>query len=64
MAKVVATVTGCVQVGENTFQQHSYSRVFSDTRSLGEIISWATSMNGKPASINDIQLSDYTGESL
>ena len=62
--KIVATLSESVQVGENDFRQVRTSRVFSCNRSINEIISWARSQGIGCATINDVELSEYTGESL
>ena len=61
--KIMAMVSGYVQVGENKFHQHNYSRLFSDSCSIASVFKWATAMLGRDASINDIEFSFYTGES-
>jgi hypothetical protein len=61
--RIVATVTGIVQVGEDRFNQHNYSRVFSVECSIASVISWASAELGRQASINDVEFSFYTGES-
>lgn len=65
MMSTIATITICVQVGENSYRDHHISREFEDSRPIGDVISWARSQLGERyTSINDIQFSEYTGKSL
>lgn len=63
--RIVATISNCVQVGMDSFRDVHESRVFDESRTIREILSWAENMTGKPVtSINMIQFSTYTGESI
>ena len=62
---IVATVTGCKQVGENAYRDIHTSSVFEETRSIGDIISWAKATTGNEhISICEILLSEFTGSSI
>ena len=64
MIKIVATVTGCVQVGIDEFRDKHASRVFNGDKTLQDLIDWAAATKGdKNTDICDIKLSVYSGES-
>ena len=62
-SKIVATVTGCKQVGPDDFVSIRDSRVFSTDRPIKDLILFAENMGLENATINDVSLSVYTGES-
>lgn len=61
--KVVATLSAPVQIGVDEWKQVRTSRVFSADRSIANMLTWAESEGIKSPTINDLTLSDYTGES-
>ena len=61
---VIATVTVCVQVGENSFRDHHISREYEESRTIRDVLTWAKATTGKEVSICDIQFSEMTGKSL
>ena len=48
--KIVGTVTDCVQVGIDTFQSRSYSKVFDMVATLQDIDDWGKYMF--PSAVN------------
>ena len=60
--KIVATISGCVQTGEESYKQVYSSRVFSDSCTIKDINDWAVHELGIDIEINDIMFSMYTGE--
>ena len=61
---VIATISIMRQIGQDDFQQNRFSREFSTTLPLSNILSWAENMGiSAPASINDIVFFDHTGSS-
>lgn len=62
--KIVATVQDMIQTTDDSFSNHRISRIFCTTRPLRDIIKWASTTLGKDVGINDIQFSEYTGESI
>ena len=62
--KIVATLNEAVQIGPDTFRMEATSRVFDECRTIRDIIEWAKACGLKDVRISQIQLSDYTGESL
>lgn len=62
---IIATVSGCVQVGQYSYRDRHVSREFDEKRSISDILSWAKNELGRDhVSICEIQLSEYTGKSL
>ena len=62
---IIATVSGSVQVGENSFRDRHTSREFSENRSISDILNWAKATLGVDnISICDVQLSEHTGSSI
>jgi len=62
---IIATVTACVQVGQDSFRDRHVSREFEETRSIRDVIQWAKATLGREyVSICDIQFSEMTGKSL
>jgi len=62
---IIATVTVCEQVGENTFFDRHISRQYEENRSISDILSWARATTGKEfISICEVKLSEFTGTSL
>lgn len=62
---IIATVSGCIQVGQDTYRDRHISRKFEENRSISDILSWAKNELGKDhVSICDIKLSEYTGSSI
>lgn len=62
---IIATVSGCVQVGQDSYRDRHISREFDEKRSISDILSWARNELGrKNVGICDIQFSEYTGKSL
>jgi len=63
--KIVATVTACKQVGQDSYRDIHISRVFYTSSPLQDIIAWAGTTLGKHVvHICDIQLSEHTSEGL
>lgn len=62
---IIATVTGCKQVGIDSFRDVHTSREFDETRPITEVIEWAKSVLGKDyQSINDVKFSEITRTTL
>ena len=59
--KVIATVSVCVQIGIDTWQQNYHSKLFEETATISYIIEWGRSFI-KNISVNDITLSEYHGD--
>lgn len=58
---IIATVTVCEQVGENTFFDKHVSRQYEENRSISDILSWARATTGKEfVSICEVRLSEFT----
>ena len=55
--KFVATVTGCVQVGENEYKTVKDSRVFDYNQPFQEVIDWARRYIKIEPVINFIEIS-------
>lgn len=64
MEKLIATVHITQQVTHDQWRIHSYSRVFSTSRPIKDIFNWMENMGVKNPTTNDLELTDYTGESL
>ncbi len=62
--RIVVTVTRAVQVGPDKWQQDYQSRVFATTRSIDDMLAWAKGLGFTNPTVNDLQISDYTGESI
>jgi len=59
---IVVTVTGCKQVGENSWRDVHTSGVFETNRTIEDMLSWAKATTGnEQISICDLQFSEYTG---
>ena len=61
--KIVATISQAVQIGVDEWKQYYMSRVFSVTRPIKDMLTWAESEGFKNPQICDLTLSEYTGES-
>lgn len=63
--KIVCTVSDCIQVAQNEHRDISTSRVFDESRTIADILTWASAELGKKViCIGMIKFSDYTGESI
>ena len=62
--KIVATLSAPIQIGVDEWKQHYTSRVFAVSRPIKDMLSWAESEGFKNPTISDLQLSEYTGESI
>ena len=55
--RIIATVSGYKQVGENTFRDIHTSKIFSMSASIQEMLDWAKSTGIKNPEIHDLLLS-------
>lgn len=64
--KYVATVNHTVQIGPNKYRRQYHSRIFAISLPMSIVLAWAAAvLDRKDAvSINEIQFSEYTGESM
>ena len=62
--KIVVTISDAVQIGENAWKQVYTSRIFSISRPVKDMLTWAENEGFKNPKISDLQLSEYTGESI
>lgn len=65
MAKEMVTVIieRCVQVGPNDFRVVRVARNFSVSRSLADILAWASSAGLENPTVNDLMFCQYSGAS-
>jgi len=62
-SKIIATVSGCVQVGTDSYRDVHKSRVFSTNKTIDDILSWARDVSGKPTlSLTLVQFSEYSDD--
>ena len=62
--KIVVTLSQAVQIGIDEWKQHKVSRVFSVNRSFRDLLEWAEAEGIKNPQASDLQISEYTGESV
>lgn len=62
--KIVVTISAAVQIGVDEWKQVYTSRVFSADRSIKDMLLWAETEGFKEPKIYDLQLSEYSGESI
>jgi hypothetical protein len=55
--KFVATIKGCGQVGENSYQDYAVSKVFEYSQPLNDVMTWLVSQGYKNPNITDVTLS-------
>lgn len=56
--KFVATYTSCVQVGIDTFNDKSVSKVFDYSKSMQDVMDWLGSIGVKNPTLPDVRLSE------
>lgn len=61
---IVATVSVCVQIGQDDFKQERTSRCFAISRSIKDVLTWAEASGIKNPTMADIVFSEYTGQSF
>lgn len=55
--KFVATITSCIQVGQNDFDTQRHSKVFDYSESMSDVMAWATTLYCAEHTVNSIVLS-------
>jgi len=62
--EIVVTLSQAIQIGPDEWKQHKISRIFSSTRSLRDMLSWAEAEGLINPQISDLQFSEFTGKSI
>lgn len=62
--KFTVTLNQATQIGPSEWTVYRTSRVFDSSLPLDRILTWAKAEGIRNATVNDLQFSDFTGESL
>ena len=62
--KIVVTISAPVQIGMDEWKQVRTSRIFSITRPVKDMLSWAEAEGFQNPKISDLLFSEYTGDSI
>lgn len=62
--KIAVTVIGCKQVSIYDYITVRDTRLFSVNRPIKDMLSWAGSLGIKKPTVNDLQMSEYHGDSI
>ena len=56
--QIAATVTSCVQIGENVFVDKQLTKIFDPTVTICELFDWARGLGLHDISLSEIVLSE------